>query len=561
MKLLNNNIILLLLAAASSDAALLRGENGSYGRLLQGNSDKNMGNGGGKPDNVGNGGGKPPGVGNGGGKPDDVGNGGGKPPGVGNGGGKPDDVGNGGGKPENPGNSDSNGGGPPFRQPDWVPPCGDDSACGNGNGNGPTKYSVCQVEDGKEMTKCLPETSGVFNFTEYPDNYCGACDGTAVDEPPCGEEFSCKKGGDNDKGNRPSFYSICKVEGNKSMEKCMPAKSGLFNFTEYPDNYCGPCTDIPIVTEPPFTSPPIEPDTIIDKPEPENEISIVVEDSAVTIPGEAIGGQDITVDFGGFLPGGAMCFSGSSMVETQDKGYVRMMDLKLGDKVKVNGENQYEPVYSFGHKDSARTAEFLQITTSATNKPLEVTAAHLVALENGRHVPASHIKTGDLLITAYTNNEATAVTHIKTVTRKGIYAPFTASGTIVVNNIVASNYVSFQDSEYLKIGSLQTPISYHWLFHTFNSVHRLLVQMVGIVPETYTEEGISRFADMPHQVFSWLLRQNAVVLLAALVSLILPAIVTTSLLEWALLNPVMMITMGVVGFAFVRREKAKKKIV
>merc|ERR1711894_315841 len=135
-----------------------------------------------------------------------------------------------------------------------------------------------------------------------------------------------------------------------------------------------------------------------------------------------------------------------------------------------------------------------------------------------------------------------------------------ASGTIVVNGIVASNYVSFQDSEYLKIGSLQTPISYHWLFHTFTSVHRLLVQMVGIVPETYTEEGISRFADMPHQVLSWSLRQNAMVL-AALVSLILPVITITSLLEWALLNPITMILMGVVGFAFVSREKAKKKIV
>merc|ERR1712076_273586 len=118
-----------------------------------------------------------------------------------------------------------------------------------------------------------------------------------------------------------------------------------------------------------------------------------------------------------------------------------------------------------------------------------------MGIEGGRYVPASQIKTGDNMITA-SNNDMTTVTNIKTVTRKGIYAPFTASGTIVVNDILASNYISFQDSEYLQIGSIQTPLSYHWVFHAFTSIHRLVTRMVGIVPETYTEEGISQYSDM-----------------------------------------------------------------
>eukprot|EP00547_Thalassionema_nitzschioides_P009963 CAMPEP_0194229214 /NCGR_PEP_ID=MMETSP0156-20130528/43777_1 /TAXON_ID=33649 /ORGANISM="Thalassionema nitzschioides, Strain L26-B" /LENGTH=294 /DNA_ID=CAMNT_0038961757 /DNA_START=476 /DNA_END=1357 /DNA_ORIENTATION=- len=66
--------------------------------------------------------------------------------------------------------------GPPFKDPAYVPPCGEKDFCGSSNGNGPNKYTLCKVDDeGNQQEKCMPETSGQFNFTEYPANKCGAC--------------------------------------------------------------------------------------------------------------------------------------------------------------------------------------------------------------------------------------------------------------------------------------------------------------------------------------------------------------------------------------------------
>mmetsp|Transcript_27315 Transcript_27315/g.41336 ORF Transcript_27315/g.41336 Transcript_27315/m.41336 type:complete len:428 (+) Transcript_27315:194-1477(+) len=399
--------------------------------------------------------------------------GGGKPSGVGR---PSDSPGNG---PGNPGNSDDSDDGDddsdtgdddsdegaPWKQPDWVPPCGEEYLCekGNGNGNGPDTYSVCQVLGMKEFDRCLPETSGIF-----------------------------KK----------------------------------------PENYCGPCVAVPAPDTPaPFTAPPV---TLEPNSEPEEE--------------------------GAVAPPSIFCFSGSSMVEVENKGYVKMMNLNLGDRIKVNGDGHFEPIYSFGHKDSVSETQFLQITTSDTKKALEVTAGHLVAIEGGHHVPASQIKRGDNLITGSNNNEMASVTNIKTVTRKGIYAPFTASGTIVVNDIIASNYISFQDSEYLQIGSIQTPLSYHWVSHAFTSIHRLVTRMVGIVPETYTEEGISQFADLPKKVFTWALNENAFVF-ATLLALGLPVITMTWLLEWMLLNPIAIsAAVGIITLYRGHNKKSSKKV-
>mmetsp|Transcript_12842 Transcript_12842/g.19903 ORF Transcript_12842/g.19903 Transcript_12842/m.19903 type:complete len:475 (-) Transcript_12842:91-1515(-) len=313
-------------------------------------------------------------------------------------------------------------------------------------------------------------------------------------------------------------------------------------------------TEAPIdPTAAPFrpTKPPVIPSTPSEVDDG-GTIEIGIDDGQVTIPGGTIGPDDIVVDIPD-LPG--FCFSGSSTVEVKNKGYVKMMDLSLGHMVKVDENNKFEPIYSFGHKDHDGSAKYLQITTSQTKKPLEISADHMVTIEGGRYVPASSIKVGDRLVTA-TDDQLASVTNIKGVVRKGVFAPFTQSGTIVVNDVVASNYITFQDSEYLKIGSVQIPFTYHWLSHAFNSIHRLVVQMVGITQETYTEEGISHWAGMPHKVFSWLLHQNSFIF-GASVSLALPIITMVWCFEWMLLNPLMIVTVAAGGMILLCQNNAK----
>ena len=59
------------------------------------------------------------------------------------------------------------------------------------------------------------------------------------------------------------------------------------------------------------------------------------------------------------------------------------------------------------------------------------------------------------------------VKQIHTFTRRGVYAPFTPSRTIVHSGIKASTFVSYQSSENLRIGSFKTPLSFQWLARTF----------------------------------------------------------------------------------------------
>jgi hypothetical protein len=210
------------------------------------------------------------------------------------------------------------------------------------------------------------------------------------------------------------------------------------------------------------------------------------------------------------------CFSGESEMEVEQRGTVKMSDLVLGDYVRV-ADNKYEPVYSFGHKDAESVGDYLQVVTEGERSPIEISADHMMMVDGDRAIPASMLKKGDLVVTA--SGETAAVKSIKKVVRKGAFAPFTESGTIVVNDLVASNYIAYQGSEYLTIGGIETPFSYQWLAHTFNSAHRLAV-MMGFKCESYTDSGVSHWVDVPHKVGSWLVEQNVVVALAVL----LPAI-------------------------------------
>jgi len=231
--------------------------------------------------------------------------------------------------------------------------------------------------------------------------------------------------------------------------------------------------------------------------------------------------------FGGF------CFSGDSEVDVENTGLVKMADLAIGDAVKV-ADNTFEPVYSFGHKSADASSEFLQIATEGNRKALELSKDHMVVIEGGRNVPASSIKRGDKLVSS--SGELVAVKTIRTVVRQGAYAPFTASGSIIVNDVVASNYIAFQGAEYLKVSGVETPFSYQWLAHIFNSVHRVAYKM-GVTGETYTEGGVSQWVDLPNKAGTWLLEQSFVIALG----LLLPSIAFfgfVSIIEAVMKSPV-----------------------
>lgn len=214
-------------------------------------------------------------------------------------------------------------------------------------------------------------------------------------------------------------------------------------------------------------------------------------------------------------PGLTVCFSGQNTVTLKGDQKIPIDSLSIGDRVLVHG-GSYETVYSFGHRNPTDYADYLRLVTKST--ALEISSSHML-LVGDNFVPASTIKLGDVL----SNGEA--VSSIKTVTRQGIYAPFTTSGTIVVSNIISSSFVSLQkDATYLKIGSVALPVTWQWLGHAFETPHRLLSNVIG---ETYTDEGISLWVAGPKLVIERVLRQHAMVMSL----LLIPAVVGVGVLS------------------------------
>jgi hypothetical protein len=186
-----------------------------------------------------------------------------------------------------------------------------------------------------------------------------------------------------------------------------------------------------------------------------------------------------------------------------------MASLKVGDEVLV-ASGQYETVYSFGHRHETMEAYYLRFEPSN----LEISVDHMVKMA-GSYKPASSVRVGDILEMG--TGEMMVIKAIDTVIRSGAYAPFTKSGTIVVNNIKASSYISFHGDDHLMIGNWRTPLSFQWVAHLSQCPHRLWIRMVGIGDEVYTDEGLSTWISMSHQFALWYLDQSSIVMILLLV--------------------------------------------
>jgi len=222
------------------------------------------------------------------------------------------------------------------------------------------------------------------------------------------------------------------------------------------------------------------------------------------------------------FPGG-LCFAGgSSTVQVQGKGIVPISELRIGDYVRVVDVDDvggtgiisaiidtitYEQVYAFGHYAPDTTSgDFVRLETnhssSSSSSSIVLSPDHMIPIvkinsknkKNGRpttiqFVPASKVQIGDQVIVTRDDdnddgvddantNSVVVVTAIQyQVQEKGLYAPFTKSGTIVVNTIVASNYVALNQESHISLlelfGStmmmegniLLFQISNQWLAH------------------------------------------------------------------------------------------------
>jgi hypothetical protein len=229
-----------------------------------------------------------------------------------------------------------------------------------------------------------------------------------------------------------------------------------------------------------------------------------------------------------FLPG-EFCFSGENTVELEDGSSLQMKDLSLGDRVKT-GEGTFESVYTFAHYHHEIEAEFVQIFAKSMSKPLELSADHMVFLHGKvAPAPAGSLVVGDTLLMG--DGTSAEVVKLKQVMRSGAYAPFTASGSIIVNNVVASNYISFESGSYMTIGGMQF-VSYHWMSHLTQAPRRLYCSLVtNCEKESYTEQGVAAWAVTPLQAAQWWMSLNNAIVKGFVIGLTLAALLILAGIE------------------------------
>lgn len=183
----------------------------------------------------------------------------------------------------------------------------------------------------------------------------------------------------------------------------------------------------------------------------------------------------------------SICFSGETTVQVQGKGTILMKDLQINDEVFVGNDSNnnnkpiYQAVYGFGHYQEDRPNEYLQIHTSnSDNKPLEISAAHLLYVKGMHHpIRADTIQTGDVLIQKTVHSSTATslpVTKIQKVTRNGAYMPLTKDGSIVVNGVLASSYVSIMEDAPEIVGKYLTVASEDQLLHWWLAPYRMVCQ-------------------------------------------------------------------------------------
>lgn len=144
------------------------------------------------------------------------------------------------------------------------------------------------------------------------------------------------------------------------------------------------------------------------------------------------------------IAGPGQCFPGEAEVEIEGGHKKRLNELTVGENILVETPakgKQFEPVLAFLHDLPGSHTSLMVEHGSGT---FRVSANHLVFSQNahGQRADkiANQLTAGDIV---YQDGNAVKVLSVhSSEVDSGMYAPLTASGTIVVDGVAASNYAT-----------------------------------------------------------------------------------------------------------------------
>ncbi|RUS73787.1 hypothetical protein EGW08_018446 [Elysia chlorotica] len=149
------------------------------------------------------------------------------------------------------------------------------------------------------------------------------------------------------------------------------------------------------------------------------------------------------------------CFPGDAQVWLADGSRVNLQDIRVGDRIltfNARGNLVPDTVYMFGHREPEAKGCFVVLTTE--NRSLCVTADHFVyCVRDGQEVcvTAGEVTTDDLLRVCEVPTQSDSsrpsplvlerVTNVGWEMKRGLFAPFTESGSLLVEGALVSCYV------------------------------------------------------------------------------------------------------------------------
>lgn len=133
------------------------------------------------------------------------------------------------------------------------------------------------------------------------------------------------------------------------------------------------------------------------------------------------------------------CFPAHATVERHDGLVVTMEELAYAEKIAI-GAGQQSDVFFFGHRSSDDVAEFVSIRHASTVKPLLLSAQHYLYV-NGKLTTAETVRPGDRL-RGPDGEDDLFVTEVDREQHRGLYAPTSIHGDLLVDGVVVSSYTS-----------------------------------------------------------------------------------------------------------------------
>ena len=192
------------------------------------------------------------------------------------------------------------------------------------------------------------------------------------------------------------------------------------------------------------------------------------------------------------------CYPGSATFVDIHLQRRKMESLKVGDVVQVvnNKEIQFEPVITFIHRQTEVMQEFLEITTLHGKRILKITEDHLLFVEKGGQaaaIPARDVNIGEILYVTDDQNvvKKDEVQTIGFVWEKGVYAPVTLSGTILVNDVHTSCYFDVLSHEWS-----------HWAMGIARAVYQVSPWMVKWLSNIGQKDGFPGWCRLAHKMLT-----------------------------------------------------------